>query len=265
MEPLHVLASAFVCMAVSAVLSIGVPIALFFVVRKCYGKGILPVLVGGAGFFLFAMVLEQILHLVVLRPGADGASALTQRPFLYMLYGALAAGVFEETARFISFHILKKRCAGFGTALKHGIGHGGVEAALIGGISLISSMVLAAMLNTMGAESLSALGAPVLEQVQAIAATSPAMLLISGAERMMALGIQISLSVVVYYAVYKPRKLWLFPLAILLHALADCPAALFQTGVIANVWAVEGIVLASMAALIAIAAVIHKWLEPKGT
>ena len=263
METLHVPAISFVCMAVSVVLSVGTPIALFFVVRKRYGKGILPVLVGGAGFILFAMVLEQLLHAVVLRPGADGAAALTQRPFLYMLYGALAAGVFEETARFVSFHILKKRYEGFGTALKHGIGHGGVEAVLLGGISLVSGIVLSAMLNTMGAEGVSALGAPVLEQVQAIAATSPAMLLISGAERLMALGIQISLSVVVYYSVYQPRKVWLFPLAILLHALVDCPAALFQAGVIANVWLVEGIVLASMAALAAIAVVVHKRLEPE--
>jgi len=263
MEVLRVPAITFAAMAASIVLSVAAPIALFFVVRKRYGKGILPVLVGGAGFLLFAMVLEQILHFVVLRPGLDGTVALAQRPFLYMLYGALAAGVFEETARFVSFHILKKRCSGFGTALKHGIGHGGVEAVLLGGISLVSGIALAAMLNTLGAEGVSNMGASVLEQAQAIATASPAMFLVSGAERLFALGIQISLSVVVYYSVYQPRKLWLFPLAILLHALVDCPAALFQAGKLTNVWAVEGIVLASMAVLAALAVVIHRRLEPK--
>jgi len=258
-------AISFIFMAISILLSVGTPIVLFFIVRKKYGKGILPVLVGGAGFILFALVLEQILHMIVLRPGADGTNALSQRPFLYMLYGALAAGIFEETARFVSFHILKKRCEGFGTALKHGIGHGGLEAMLLGGVSLISGMALAAMLNSAGPEGLSALGAPVLEQAQAIAATSPAMFLISGVERLLALGIQISLSVVVYYSVHAPRKLWLFPLAVLLHALVDCPAALYQTGEITNVWAVEGIVLASMAVLVSIAVLIHKRLEPKET
>jgi len=255
----------FVFMAVSVILSVGVPIALFFVVRKKYGKGILPVLVGAAGFLLFAMVLEQILHFFVLRPGADGSVALRQQPFLYMLYGALAAGVFEETARFISFHILKKRCDGFGTALKHGIGHGGLEAVIIGGASLVSAMALAAMFNSVGAEGLSTMGALVLEQAQAIAAQPPVLFLVSGAERLMALGIHISLSVVVYYAVYKPRKLWLFPLAVLLHALADCPAALFQAGVITSVWVVEGIVFLSMAALAIFAVVVHKRLEPEET
>ncbi|MDR2687651.1 MAG: YhfC family intramembrane metalloprotease, partial [Oscillospiraceae bacterium] len=63
-------AISFVCMAVSVALSVGAPVALFFVVRKKYGKGFLPVLVGGAGFILFATVLEQVLHAAVLRPGA---------------------------------------------------------------------------------------------------------------------------------------------------------------------------------------------------
>jgi len=251
----------FAAMTASVVLSIGVPVALFFVVRKRYGKGILPVLVGGAGFILFATVLEQILHMIVLRPGADGSIALRERPFLYMLYGALSAGVFEETARFVSFHILKKRCSGIGTALKHGIGHGGTEAVLLGGFSMISGIALAAMLNSQGAEELSMLGPAVLAQAQSIAASPPAMFLVSGAERVFALGIQISLSVLVYYSVYKSRKLWLFPLAILLHALMDCPAALFQAGVLTNVWLVEGIVLTLMAALVGLAVVVHRRLE----
>ena len=220
-------------------------------------------LIGAVGFVLFALVLEQALHFVVLRPGADGSVALMQRPFLYMLYGALAAGVFEETARFVGFHILKKKYTGLGTALKHGIGHGGIEAVFIGGASMVSAVVLAVMINSVGVEGLASMGAPALEQAQAIAASQPGMFFVSGLERMMALGLHISLSVIVYYAVYEEKKVWLYPLAILLHALADCPAALFQAGVLTNVWLVEGIVLVSMAGLVAIAALLHKKLEPK--
>ena len=253
----------FVAMAMSAVLSVGVPIALFFVVRKSYGKGILPVLLGAAGFVLFARVLEQVLHLIVLRPVLDtGAIPLMERPYLYMLYGGLAAGVFEESARLVSFLLLKKRCEGFGTALKYGIGHGGMEAAIIGGAAMVSSMALGAMLNTMGTEGLAQMsGGFVLSQAQEIAATPTAMLFLSGVERMLALVIQISLSVIVYYAVYRTRKLWLFPAAILLHALVEFPAALYQAGVITNVWAVEGAVAASMAVIAAIAVFLHKQME----
>ena len=250
-------------MAVSALLSVAVPVILFFVVRKKYGKGILPVILGGAGFLLFAMILEQLLHLVVLRPNPNGDIALMQSPFLFMLYGALAAGIFEETARFLSFHILKKRCEGFGTALKHGIGHGGTEAILVGGISAVSSMVLVLMAQSGGAEGISMLGESVRQQVQTIAATPSYMFLVSAAERMMALVLQISLSVIVFYSVYPKRRVWLFPLAVLLHALVDCPAALYQAGVIKNVWIVEGLVLVATIALAAIAVLIHKWQKPE--
>ena len=261
MENLHVPATSFAAMAMSIVLSIGAPVALFFVVRKKYGKGIRPVLLGGAGFLLFSMILEQILHAIVLRRGPDGSVALMQRPVLYMIYGALAAGLFEETARLVSFYILKKRCDGFGTALKHGIGHGGVEAALIGGASLVGGMALAIMLNTLGPQAMSQMGEPVFMQAQVIAATQPVMLLVSGFERLFALGIQISLSMVMYYAVYKSRKLWLYPLAILLHALVDCPVALYQVGVITNMWLLEGIVLVSAVVLAGIAFMLHKKME----
>jgi len=263
MEATHVSTIAFVAMAMSVALSIGVPIALFFVVRKRYGKGILPAILGAAGFLIFARVLEQVLHLIVLID-PDGSIPLMERPLLYMLYGALAAGVFEETARFVSFHILKKRRAGIGVALKHGIGHGGMEAFLVGGASMISSMALASMLNTLGVEGLAQTGgAAGLGQALELAAAPTSLLFLSGVERMMALAVHISLSVIVYYAVYKPRKVWLFPLAILLHALVNCAPALMQAGAISSVWLVEGIVLVTAAGVAAVAVLLHKRLEPK--
>ena len=67
----------FAGMACSALLSIGAPVALYFVIRKRCGKGIAPVLVGGAGFILFALVLGQVLHAI-----AFGiVPSLAQRPF----------------------------------------------------------------------------------------------------------------------------------------------------------------------------------------
>ena len=65
-----------VFIGVSAAVSIGLPIALFFAFRKKYGLKIVPMLVGAAAFIVFAMVLEQLLHYFVLRPGPDGSIAL---------------------------------------------------------------------------------------------------------------------------------------------------------------------------------------------
>ena len=255
MEAMHVPAISFVAMAMSAILSIGVPIALFFVVRKRYGKGFLPVFLGIAGFFVFTVILKQTLHWLVLD---TGVIVPMERPFLYMLYAAFTVGVLDETARFVSFHLLKKRRTGLGVALKYGIGHGGMEAFIIGGAPMISSIALGILLNMVGAEGLAQVYGP---DVLEIAATAPSLLFLSGVESMLALAIQISLSVIVFYAVYRSRKLWLYPLAILLRALAKCPEALFQVGVINNIWLVRGCTAALMAAIAVFAVLLHRRME----
>jgi len=245
---MHVPTISFVAMAFSAILSIGAPIALFFVVRKRYGRGIRPVIVGAVGYLLFAVILKQVLHWLVLE---TGVIAPMEHPYLYMLYGVLAAGVCEETSRLASFHLLKRRCEGFGTALKHGIGYGGLEAFLVVGAPMISNLALAALINTQGAQG------------QETAATPAAGLFLSGAKCLMALAVHIALSIIVYYAVYSPRKKWLYPLAILLHALVNCAPALMQAGAVTNVWLADGVVLVSAAAVAATAVLLHKRLEPK--
>jgi len=58
------------------------------------------------------------------------------------------------------------------------------------------------------------------------------MFLLSGVERIFAIGIQISLSVIVFYSVFCKNKLWLFPLAIIMHAIIDITPAAFQVGII---------------------------------
>ncbi|KAA6316058.1 hypothetical protein EZS27_033578 [termite gut metagenome] len=72
----------------------------------------------------------------------------------------------------------------------------------------------------------------------------PHIFLISGIERTMALCIQISLSIIVWHAINKKRLLWLFPVAIVSHAIIDFPAALAQAGAIKNMYVVEILVFA---------------------
>lgn len=247
-----------VFMVVSLVIAVGLPVALLILARKRYGSGILPAVIGAAAFILFAMVLEQILHMLVLRPDAQGGIALMRQPILYMLYGGFAAGIFEETARFLVFRVFKKKTAGVRNALSYGIGHGGIEAILIVGLSMISNLMLAAIINAGMADTLTVgATAEVAAQTQAsiaqLVATPPYMFLLAGAERVMAIAIHIGLSVIVYYAATKKGKLWLYPLAIVLHAVIDFPAALMQAGVLTNVFAVEGLMLAGTVAVVCVA------------
>lgn len=68
------------------------------------------------------------------------------------------------------------------------------------------------------------------------------MFLVSGIERMIALGLQVALSLFVFKAVAE-RKWQYFIYAVLIHAGVDMIAVLFQKGAIKNVFIVEGLVL----------------------
>jgi len=252
-----------VFMVITILITIGLPIAIFLYFRKKYGAPAIPMVVGAAAFILFALILESIVHQLVLRPDAAGDIALRQQPVLYMLYGGFMAGLFEETARFIAFHIMKKKYNNFSTALAYGIGHGGIESVILAGITMISSFVLAITINTGLIEaSKSALSGAALEQlntqIAALVTTSPYMFLVSAYERIGAISIHMALTVLVFYAVMRRDKWWLFPAAIVLHAIIDFPAALYQTGAISSIFVIEAGVGICAIALIAIAVLVHK-------
>lgn len=234
-------------MAVSALLSFGAPIALFLVWRKKYQLKLAPLLFGAAAFIVFAMVLEQLLHMVVLHPNADGSIALAQsNPLLYMLYGIFAAGIFEETARFLSFKILKRKFSGIGTGLSYGIGHGGIEAIMLVGLTMIGSILLSISINS-GNTALIASDPAIMDQieaqVEAIAGIEPMLFLISGIERIIAIAVHISLSMLMWRAASAKGKLWLYPVSIVLHAIVNIAPVMYQTNILKNILLVEGLII----------------------
>ena len=240
-------AASILCMAVSAVIAFGLPIGLFLGLRKRLQLQGVPMLVGVAVFIVFALVLEQLLHSIVLRPQADGTIALlTSHPALYVVYGVFAAGVFEETGRFVGFTLLKRNFHGVRTAVSYGIGHGGIEAILLLGMSMISDIVLSVVINTNQSGQLGALVSPAVRA--ALTDTAAPLFLVGGGERILAVAIQLSLSLLVWIAVTHKGRRWLFPLAILLHAVCDLPAAIAQTGHL-SVGATEGLTAVAAVAL----------------
>jgi uncharacterized membrane protein YhfC len=218
-------------------------------------------LFGVAGFVIFALILESIIHRIVI-----GRFVSPSTPVLYVIYGVCMAGIFEETARFIAFKILKKKYQGIGTALSYGIGHGGIESILLAGLAMINSIATSIIFNTGNIESITGklqgdMLAAANNQLVALITTAPYMFLVSGIERMMAIAVQLSLSVVVFYAVFGKKKTWLYPLAIVLHAIVDIPAILFQIGVIKSIFAVEGIICVLTVGVVLFAKYLHKKLS----
>jgi uncharacterized membrane protein YhfC len=88
---------------------------------------------------LFAFVLEQIVHSIVLTSPAG--TKIQGSIWLMALYGGLMAGLFEETGRFLAFKtILRSKRNNDANALMYGAGHGGFEAMMILGITMISNL-----------------------------------------------------------------------------------------------------------------------------
>ena len=244
--------SSLAMMAVCALAGIVAPVALaWWLVRKHHAR-LSTILIGAGVFFVFALLLEPVLHQAVLK-GPYG-TAITGNTWYYALYGGLAAGLFEESGRFLGMKfLLKKEPTGALPAVAYGVGHGGMEMLMIFGITMISNIVVSLMINAGQVDTiLSAVPAETREQVEAqfaqLQELHAGQLLLGLWERISALILQLGLSIIVWTAVRKGGKwLWLFPAAILLHALVDGCAVVLSKSVIAS--AVE-IIVFSMAVAI---------------
>ena len=220
-------------MAVNAFLGIAIPVCLsVYLVRKHHAR-LSAILIGAGTFIVFALVLESIMHQLVLK-GPHGQSIL-DNTLLYAIYGGLAAGVFEETGRFVSMKFLmKKEPSTPLPGVAYGIGHGGAEMLIVFGITMINNLAISALINSgqtdvlfskVPEEAAAQLHSQ-LDQSQTLGAGT---LLIGLWERFSALVLHLGLSMLVWVAVRKGGKwLWLFPAAIVLHAFVDAGAVLLQ-------------------------------------
>lgn len=211
-------------MVFSLIVAVGVPIALCILIRKKLKADILPFFLGAGVFFLFAMLLEQLLHMAVLLHMGSISEMLKDNLWLFAIYGGLAAGVFEETGRFLCMKFLMKKSLNRANAVMYGAGHGGLEAILILGMASINNLVSAVLLNT---GAFTEVLAENVDARQALEALSPLAMLpawqffLGGIERLMAMALQIALSLLVFQAVRERRSRYLYPVAILLHALVN--------------------------------------------
>ncbi len=220
---------------VGGLLAIILPVAAVIVYKlRRRDTWVLSALIGAGTFLVFALILEQLLHLIM-RP------IVSSNTILLCVYGCLAAGVFEETGRFVAYKLFMKKHHTAQNAVMMGLGHGGFEAAAVAGVMLLSNAAVALSVNTIGYDALiqqstagnAELVAVAEQQIEAIAQTGFGSVALSLFERLIAVTFHVCLSVIVYKSTEK-GKLRLFPIAILLHALVDSAAAMYQVGAISS-------------------------------
>ena len=259
MENVKVGMGSFLALGLGALLMIVVPIAVavYWIVKK--KERVTTVLVGAAAFLLFAVILEKLIQNALIFPTEMGLAEhavsrfVNARPVLWALIVGLFPGVFEETGRLVAFRTVLKNRKNRETSISYGIGHGCFEVILYVGITYITYVSYAVMMNTGAfqtvidkvaqqapgqADALKALTAQ-------IASFSFADLGTAFAERIFAVLFHIGASILVFFACRDRKRFWLFPLAVILHTAMDFAAGLYLGKVMdISAWALEGITAA---------------------
>jgi len=241
----------FISYTVTILLMIGVPIALAVVVTRRFKVSWWVILTGVLTFLVSQVVHYPVLQLVskLFNNGTLPVPATQWIPLFNAVILGFLAALFEETARYFGFLIMKKKTKRIEGSIGLGIGHGGIESIglaawpffpLFGG-ALINFIYI--VFYNPGAQIAKGIS---MDQVQGVAAqiaqfwANPWHLgFLPGVERVIAISTQIFLSVLIWKAV-RTRKFGWFALAFFYHMLID-GIAVFLTYSGWGAWGIEGI------------------------
>ena len=161
---------------------------------------------GAAGFFV-TQILIRVPILLVLQTQSWFLAFAENHLFLYAFIPAFTAGLFELAGRWAAAKGMRKNLT-VHHSLAAGLGHGGIEAMLLIGTTYINNLVYIAMINTGSFDAVlaqtAALGVDVsqLELIrQQLLTVSPAIFLLAGFERILAMTAHTAMSMLVCYGV----------------------------------------------------------------
>lgn len=227
-------------MIVIALLCTVIPFLFLAYYRSKTKAKISSFFVGMAFYMAFALIAEGLFNMLVFRGlPLSGILNRSNHPVFYAIYGAVVAGVFEETGKYIGLRTWMKSRPGKENAFLFGVGHGSFEAIAYGSSLFMGNIIIAFMVNSFGIdgyfEKLGITGATVTEQKHAIyelIAISPIDNVAAGVERMLSLVLQASLTIFLFLAINNQKLKFLFPIAIALHIIGYLPAYLAQVGIL---------------------------------
>ncbi len=231
--------------AVSFLGMVALPIVLWIYFTRRFSLSWKLVLAGGLTF-----IASQIPHIpLVLAMGSllKSLSLLANAVILGLL-----AGIFEETTRYILFKSILKKSRTWKESVLVGLGHGGTEAVILGVLAALTfaNMIVYRNIDLSTVPSIPVDQLEVAKQQVAAYWSAPWYMALMGfVERIFAICLHVSLSVMVLYSIASRKPIW-FWLALLWHAFVDAIAV--YVGQKVGIPAVEGIV--------AICAIISLWI-----
>ena len=236
-----------IAMVVQIAIGFLLPLGLLFFWCKGKKLSFRPALVGMVTFVAMVYGFENAAHQLILTSIKPLQNAVMTNAIYFAIYGGLMSGIFEECGRYFSINHFLKDYNTIEDGVSFGIGHGGIEMLIIVGFSILSNLLTYNTILAKGIEG--AYGTAItpeqttvlVDTLNKFATIAPGMIVASIVERIFAIILHISLSVIIFIAV-KNHKKWLLPVSILLHALVNFPAGLYQANMIKNVFIVETLV-----------------------
>lgn len=217
--------------AIAAVCTTVLPIVLLIVLGVKKKINVVPLFVGMASFLVSQIFLRIPIISLLSTQGWYQAFAANQY-VLYILVLSLSAGLFEESARLVGAHLLKKKRS-FQDVLSFGLGHGLCEVMVLVGMTYISNLFVSLQWNS-GAAAIHALPAEALQQMLAqLMAVRPVDIGWGIVERISAVLFHIFATTLVFRGVVE-KKIGFYFLAILAHtAFNVCASMLLSVAGIA--------------------------------
>lgn len=226
------------------------PIIGLILLQRKYKKALFPFILGALAFFISQVVLRIPIINNLLPRFTWYTIFQLKYPYLYWIFLGLTAGIFEEVFRLIIIKYLMKKNYRYADSLSFGLGHGAIEAMIITGLTYINILVFSLMINN-GTfySSLSDIDTATLNTIyNQCTSLTPLYAIIGGIERIIAMGIHIGLTYIVFEGIIKRKSIKYLLFAILIHALIDS-----SIGFMTNMFGLSIYIIEVIFALISIA------------
>lgn len=235
--------SVIIMVILNLIICFVLPIIALVFLQKKYKKAIIPFLLGALAFFISQMVLRVPIINSILPRFFWYEIFQVKYPYLYWIFLGLTAGIFEEISRLFFIDKFMKNNHRYVDSLSFGLGHGAIEAMIITGISNINILILSIMINN-GTFYLNNLNLPQasLEAIynQCVNLTS-SLAILGGIERIIAMGIHIGLTVIVFEGIIKGKPFKYLTIAILIHTVVDASIGFMSQMFGFSIFAIEAV------------------------
>lgn len=228
-------------LSINYALMILIPIVVAIFIRRRTGAPWRLFFIGAVTF-----IASQVLHIpfnaVVLRSGLLSTdTTVWSSLIIYAVFLGLSAGVFEETARYLTYRFWAKDARSWSRGLMLGAGHGGSESILVGALAAVNFVALLAAvnnetaMNALPADQRSLVTSALAQIMDAPTGT----LLLGAVERVFAITAHLAMSLLVLQVFLRRNIAWLFA-SIGFHTLLNMVAVIAASRL--SPFATEGII-----------------------